>query len=238
MTLGWVLHRREKDMKHDSFNESAEMYLKTVSELAVAGDPVPISALAGRLGVSPVSATEMVHRLQDHGLVDHRPYKGISLTADGYRQAADVIRSHRLWERFLVDQLDLPWDKAHAFACRLEHASDPQVTEALDRFLGRPATCPHGNPIPTATGTLGEPDDQPLADMNPTDSAIVTRVHPESDDLLTYLADLDLMIGCRVTLLDIVPFGGPLVLQVNGEQRYMGREAAERVYIQYTEAAQ
>jgi DtxR family Mn-dependent transcriptional regulator len=74
--------------------------------------------------------------------------------------------------------------------------------------------------------------------MHPNDTAIISRVHPESDDLLAYLADLDLMIGCRVTLLDIVPFGGPLVLQVKGEQRYMGREAAERVYIQHTEAAQ
>ena len=83
-------------MKHYSFNESAEMYLKTVSELADNCAPVPISAVAERLGVSPVSATEMVHRLQENGLLSHFPYRGVTLTEAGWRQAAGVVRSHRL----------------------------------------------------------------------------------------------------------------------------------------------
>ena len=70
-------------MKHESFNESAEMYLKTVSELAGPDALAQISALADRLGVSAVSATEMVHRLQEHGLVAHQPYRGVALTENG-----------------------------------------------------------------------------------------------------------------------------------------------------------
>jgi DtxR family Mn-dependent transcriptional regulator len=218
-------------MRHDSFNESTEMYLKTVSELAVRDEPVAISALADRLGVSPVSASEMVHRLRDGGLVDHRPYKGIILTADGRQQADGVIRSHRLWERFLADQLALPWDQVHALACRLEHATDPQVMDALDHFLGYPATCPHGNPIPRPNGAAGAPADCALAAVEPGCTVVVSRVHPETDELLAYLAELGLVLGRRVTVREYLPFHGPLVLLVDGDARYVGLEAASRVYV-------
>ncbi|WP_343398758.1 metal-dependent transcriptional regulator [Promineifilum sp.] len=222
-------------MKHDSFNESAEMYLKTVSELAEGGAPVPISALADRLGVSPVSATEMIHRLQGNGLVAHRPYKGILLTDDGHRRAADVIRSHRLWECFLVDHLGLPWNEVHDLACRLEHASDRQVTDALDGFLGCPATCPHGNPIPPADGWSAETANRSLAELHPGDKAVVVNIHPETGELLSYLADLGLRPGSRMAVVDVVPFGGPIILNVQGEQRYLGQEAAAFVFIHVIE---
>ena len=218
-------------MKHDSFNESAEMYLKTVSELAVGGDPVPISALAGRLGVSPVSATEMVHRLEDHGLVDHRPYKGITLTPVGSRQAYEIIRSHRLWERFLADKLGLPWNEVHAFACRLEHATDGRVTDALDEFLGYPATCPHGNPIPDFTGAIREPATRPLTDLQPGDTAEIAGIRPESDELLAYLYEIGLLTGTRITFRENIPFGGPLVIQIGDDIRYLGQEAAAVIHV-------
>ena len=225
-------------MKHDSFNESAEMYLKTVSELAVGGDPVPISALAGRLGVSPVSATEMIHRLEGHGLVDHRPYKGIMLTPNGAKQAFEVIRSHRLWERFLADTLGLPWHEVHAFACRLEHATDSRVTDALDNFLGYPATCPHGNPIPDMNGSVREAAALPLIGMRPGESAEIVCIHPESNELLAYLSEMGLITGRRITLRDVVPFGGPLVLQVDEDLRYLGQEAAAKIFIRPIEVTE
>jgi len=175
-------------MKHESFNESIEMYLKTVSELAAGDGLAPISALAERLGVSTVSATEMVHRLCEKGLLDHTPYKGVALTEDGRRRARRVIRRHRLWECFLVDYLNLPWEKVHDYACRLEHATDTAVTEALAAFLHNPATCPHGNPIPSADGDVTAVHDTPLSDLQPGDRGAITRIHPESELLLDYLA--------------------------------------------------
>lgn len=222
-------------MKHDSFNESAEMYLKTVSELAVGDTPVAISALAGRLGVSAVSATEMVHRLQENGLIAHRPYKGITLTEDGRHQAAGVIRSHRLWECFLVDHLQLPWDEVHELACRLEHATDPQVTDALDVYLDNPLTCPHGSPIPASDGTIIEANDLPLASLCPGQSAVISRIHPEIPELLSYLSDLGLTTGAHVTLKELAPFQGPLVLLVRDDIRYLGEEGAAHIFVNHIE---
>jgi DtxR family Mn-dependent transcriptional regulator len=170
-------------------------------------------------------------------LVEHIPYKGVCLTAEGRQQATDIVRSHRLWECFLVDHLSLPWETAHSLACRLEHATDPQITSALDAYLGRPATCPHGNPIPAADGAAGPSVDQPLADLSPDCPAVITRVHPESDDLLAYLAELELRTGTRITLERVVPFHGPLMLHTDRGARYLSREAAERVFAQPIEEA-
>ena len=215
-------------MKHESFNESAEMYLKTVSELAGPDALAPISALADRLGVSAVSATEMVHRLQEHGLVAHQPYRGVALTENGQQLAAEVVRRHRLWECFLFERLGLPWDQVHDFACRLEHATVPAVTEALDAYLGLPATCPHGNPIPATTDATA---DRPLGTLPVGSLAVVVRVYPETDGLLSYLAELDLLPGQRVTLREIAPFQGPLVLLTAAGIRHIGREAAANIYV-------
>jgi DtxR family Mn-dependent transcriptional regulator len=129
-------------------SESIEMYLKSVCELEIGQSPVAISQLAQRLGVSSPSTIEMVKRLAEQALVTHTPYKGVELTQKGRKRAHNILRRHRLWERFLTDKLGLAWESVHDYACRLEHATAPEVTKALAEFLEHPATCPHGNPIP------------------------------------------------------------------------------------------
>ncbi|MCP5099844.1 MAG: metal-dependent transcriptional regulator [Chloroflexi bacterium] len=229
-------------MKHDSFNESTEMYIKTVRELAAGVEFVPISALAERLGVSTVSATEMIHRLQDAGLIDHTPYKGVTLTETGNKHASLVIRSHRLWERFLVDHLHLPWEQVHDYACQLEHATDTAVTEALSTFLGHPATCPHGNPIPDANGNRPTQTYIPLNDMKPGDKGHIVRIHPESLLLLEYLENRNIKPGQPIELVEIAPFNGPLMMKIGAETHTLGtnihalgQEIAAHIFAEVTD---
>ena len=217
-------------VKHEPFDASIEMYLKTASELAVENELVPISTLAERLGVSTVSATEMVHRLCDRHLLDHTPYKGVALTSDGDRRAHAVIRRHRLWECFLVDHLGLSWQKVHDSACQLEHATTDEVAEALAVFLGEPPTCPHGNPIPGPYGELAQIQDQPLRQWEPGDRGRITRIHPESFELLDYLAGHQMMPGHSVVFDEIAPFDGPMMLHINGQSQALGREIATHIY--------
>ena len=216
---------------HESFNESTEMYLKTIRELTGNNEPVPISALARRLEVSTVSATEMIHRLEDHNLVMHTPYKGVRLTDDGCSHASEVIRSHRLWERFLADHLQISWERVHDVACRLEHATDPEVTNALADFLGNPETCPHGNPIPEAGRRLKVNPCRALSDLAPGDSGVIERIHPESNLLLEYLASHNIKPGRRVQVTDIAPFNGPIMITVEGGTHALGQEVATHIYI-------
>ena len=135
-------------------SESREMYLKSIYEIADGEEPVAVSLLAKRMGVSPVSAAEMVKRLEAGKLIIHTPYKGVILTDTGQHRALIVIRRQRLWGRFLADHLDIPWSHVYDVSCRLEHATDAAVTEALAVFLKNPTICPHGHPIPDANGML------------------------------------------------------------------------------------
>jgi len=219
-------------MIHDSFDESVEMYLKTVCELASGGDDlIPISALARRLRVSTVSATEMVHRLCERGLLEHTPYKGVTLTAEGKARALRVIRRHRLWECFLADHLGLAWRTVHDHACQMEHTTAREVTEALAVFLHEPATCPHGNPIPSADGQIILPDDRPLSEWTPGEQGLITRIHPESALLLDYLAERDIKPGEAVSFDEIAPFNGPLMVTIGGQSHALGREIAARIFV-------
>lgn len=218
-------------MKHEPFNESTEMYLKTVRELADGEGLVPISALAKRLGVSAVSATEMVHRLQEQGYVEHQPYKGIQLTGEGSERAAQIVRSHQLWECLLVDHLKMPWAEAHDHACRLEHATDEAVTAALDTFLDYPQRCPHGNPIPRSEGAAPTRGILPLSELEVGDEGVVEAIFPEHAELLAYVDELGLLPGQEMTLEEIAPFGGPLMVRVGDRLVPIGIKAARHVFV-------
>src|ERR1700690_1534617 len=114
------------------------------------GDPVTTSALAERLGITPGSVSAMLRKLDELGLVTHEPYRGVRLTADGRRVALEVIRHHRLLERFLADALGMPWDRVHAEAEVLEHVLSEELEQLIAERLGHPSSDPHGDPIPSA----------------------------------------------------------------------------------------
>ena len=210
---------------------SPEMYLKSLWELSASGEPVGIAAIAARLGISPVSASEMIHRLEERRLVEHRRYRGVRLTRPGRDHARALIRRHRLWERFLADELGLPWESVHDLACELEHAVGAEVTEALAERLGHPATCPHGNPIPAVAGEVGLPPARALADLEVGQTATMERVSPESGPLLSYLAARRIVPGTSMRLERRDPFGDFLLVRVGDEEVALGLQAAAQVFL-------
>ena len=119
-----------------------EDYAKAIYAIAQRDDgPATTNALAERLGVTAASASGMCKRLGELGLVDHVPYKGVELTADGQRLALEVIRHHRLLELYLAESLDVPWDRVHAEAEVLEHVLSEELEELIAAKLGiRPST--------------------------------------------------------------------------------------------------
>jgi DtxR family Mn-dependent transcriptional regulator len=212
-------------------SETFEMYLKTILELENGDDPVAISRIAERWGVTPVAATEMVKRLVERDMVVHTPYKGVTLTDRGRRRAVRVLRRHRLWERFLADHLGLAWEHTHDPACRLEHVTSDEVTEALAAFLEHPPTCPHGNAIPAAGSPLEEPPATPLGDLAVGQGGRVARVFPEETALLEYLAERGIYPGLCVRVEGIAPYDGPFEVLVDGQPVTLGREIAARILV-------
>lgn len=216
-------------------SESQEMYLKTVYELQDAGDePVAVSGVSERLGVAVASALEMIKRLAEQDLLIHTPYRGVALTDEGRRQAARIVRRQRLWGRFLADYLDMPWSRVYDEACKLEHATDDEVTEALAAFLNHPATCPHGNPVPAADGSVSVTPAVPLSDLAVGQSGTVARVFCPESVLLDHLAGLGLLPGTAITVQSEAPYDGPLTISVDGKPITLGQNVAARVFVSVT----
>jgi len=186
--------------------------------------------LAHSLGVSPGTVTAAVKRLADRGLVEHKRYRGVLLTRDGRRAAVAAIRRHRIVERFLSDMLGYPWNEADHLAAKFEHELPQEVEERLYVALHRPATCPHGFPIPEPA-EAEIPDMPPLYDLEPGDAAVVAVPGATDHEVVAFLETLGLRPGVRVRVKEKHPFDGPLVLDVDGHQRTVGEKVARQVHV-------
>src|SRR3954468_18283538 len=110
------------------------------------------------MGVSAASASSMVKKLDGLGIVEHVPYRGVVLTERGMRVALEVLRHHRLLERYLAEELGVPWDRVHDEAEVLEHVLSEELEELIAAKLGHPTIDPHGDPIPTKDLEMPERD--------------------------------------------------------------------------------
>ncbi len=220
-------------MQSALFSESIEMYLKTLAEFD-ASEPIAISHVAQRLGITQVSATEMVKRLSEQELVSHVPYKGVTLTHQGQVVAYSVIRRQRLWECFLHQQLKIEWARVYELACNLEHATAPEVTDALAALLGHPQTCPHGSPIPAADGSFTPLAGAPLSQLTIGQSGRILAVLARrgSADVLRYLQTRNILPGQEVTVLDVAPMQGPLTLRIAEKEVSLGLQMAELIIVE------
>lgn len=205
--------------------------LEAIYRLHGEGAAVTPDALRRRLGLGEATVLERVLALQGRGLVRGEPSGRLELTDEGRRLALGLVRKHRLVERFCVDLLGLPWEQVHDEARRLTPVLSDAVAEALHRLLGAPATCPHGNPIPSADGTLQGETGVPLHRLRPGQSAIILRIEREERELLRYLATLGLLPQTKVEVEEVAPFGGPLLIRV-GDARYaLGRKVAAKIRV-------
>lgn len=215
-------------------SESTEMYLKAMAELG-ADDVVAVGRLAGRLGVTNVSANEMVHRLTENGLVLHTPYKGVALTDAGRAAACNVLRRQRLWECFLYEHLNIEWAKLYELACALEHATAPEVTEALTVFLGDPKFCPRGNPIPAADGSITSLHGMLLREVPVGKTVRVLAINATETESLKYLQARGIMPGCELTVVEASPMEGPLTLRIGEKEAALGLLLSEFVIVEVKE---
>ena len=213
-------------------NEGAENYAKALYELqAKAAAPVGTKAVAERLGVTPASASGMLKRLAEEGVVSYEPYHGASLTPDGERIALEVIRHHRLIELFLAEVLDMPWDRVHSEAEVLEHHISEELEELIAAKLGQPALDPHGDPIPDRDLAVGADESVPLSQLEPGERGVLARVSDSDGGMLRYLAEREIKPGDRLLVRSREPFGGPLVVEIGGQAHPLGEQLAGSIRV-------
>ena len=208
---------------------AVENYLKSMWELGPAA--VATQELAQHLAVAPASATRMLQRLSERGLVAHTPYRGASLTAAGERRALSVVRRHRLLETFLARTLDLGRDQLHDEAERLEHALSPALERAIDDYLGNPQRDPHGHPIPGPQGELPPEGDSPLGEWPLDRPATVSQVPDRDGEMLGWLESQGLVPGRELRLVARDPCDGGVTVKLDGRLLQVAASVAEEVRV-------
>lgn len=200
-----------------------EDYSKAIYTLETRSDePVSTNALAERLDLTTGSVSGMLRKLDELGLISHVPYRGVRLTPEGRRVALEVIRHHRLLELYLAEALHMPWDRVHDEAEVLEHVLSEELEALIAAKLGNPTIDPHGDPIPSVDLELEEHPTRSLESLVPGDEGTFVRVSDADPEMLRYLADQGIMPGGRIHVLERQPFGGPLLLSVDGREHTLG----------------
>jgi DtxR family transcriptional regulator, Mn-dependent transcriptional regulator len=214
-------------------SSAVEDYAKAIYALQMRDDqPVSTTALAERLGVTAASASGMVKRLGELGLVTHRRYHGVLLTDAGLRIALQVIRHHRLLELYLVESLGVPWDRVHEEAEVLEHVLSDELEDLIAAKLGEPTHDPHGDPIPSRELTIEEIPTESLESLEPGARGTFARISDSDPDMLRYLAERGIAPGAELEVVERQPFGGPLFVRFRDAVHPLGGELARAIRVQ------
>jgi DtxR family Mn-dependent transcriptional regulator len=222
--------------QESTFSAAIEDYAKAIYALqARAGGAVATTALAERLSVTPASASGMVRKLDEQGLVTHVRYRGVRLTASGTRVALEVLRHHRLLELYLAETLDVPWDRVHDEAEVLEHVLSEDLEALIAAKLGHPTHDPHGDPIPTADLELPEEPTECLAALEPGAEGVFVRISDSDPEMLRYLAEQGIAPGDALRVEDKQPFGGPLFVRFRGDVHVLGGTLAGAMRVRTVE---
>jgi DtxR family Mn-dependent transcriptional regulator len=220
-------------MPLENTSTAVEDYAKAIYALQrrSGGDPVSTNDLAARLDVTAASASSMVKKLAELGLVDHVPYRGVSLTEQGRRVALEVLRHHRLLELYLFEHLDVPWDRVHEEAEALEHHISEDLEARIAAKLGNPTHDPHGDPIPSAELVIDEGDTRPLDALVVGDHATFVRVSDSNPEMLRYLEERGIRLGDDFELVERQPFDGPLTLRFASGEEVIGGALARSMRV-------
>ncbi len=200
---------------------------------------VSTNALAETLGIKAPSVTDMARRMVDAGLVNYRKYHGVVLTDEGRAIALQVIRRHRLIELYLVQELGYDLHEVHDEAENLEHAVSNRFIEALAAKLGNPDIDPHGDPIPTADGSIIDRALISLADLPEGCPAVVARLIAEDTMRLQYVLDRGFKLNTALEVVEKEPFEGPLTINIDGSRRIIAHNMAQMILVEVlSEASQ
>ena len=217
-----------------TLSRSVEDYLKVIYAVSQEGEAASTSEIAEALDVQPASVSGMVKRLAESGYVEHLPYRGVRLSAEGAREALRIIRRHRILETYLSQRLGYSWDDVHAEAELLEHAASDELIDRMASALEDPSHDPHGAPIPTRAGEVEITDYPTLADVRPGARVLIRAVRDDDPERLRYMEARGLLPGVLLRVDSRDPFDGPITLRVgegDGTPQTIGRELASRIRV-------
>lgn len=179
---------------------------------------VTVNDLSKHLNIKMPTVNSMMKKLFEKGLVNYESYKPISLAAEGKKQAALIIRKHRLTEMFLVEKMNFGWEEVHEIAEQIEHIDAPSFFDKMDALLGYPKVDPHGSPIPNKNGQIDWITYTPLLECKVGEEVSLAAVTHSSDEFLKFLNSKDIKLGDAIEIKEIEEFDGTRKLKIAGRK--------------------
>ncbi|MDE2902632.1 MAG: metal-dependent transcriptional regulator [Chloroflexota bacterium] len=219
-------------MPERRISASEQDYLRAIYDAGGHERRVGTGELAGQLKLTQGAVTVALQRLQQKGLVDYQRYQGAQLTDEGERHALEMVRHHRLIERFLVEFLDYDWNDVHEEADRLEHVISEEMERRIAAKVSDPTTDPHGDSIPNeALDALQADDARQLTSARDGTAFVVARVRDRDRAVLEYLQEIQLVPGAHARVVRRLPFDGPLVVRIGTDEVTLSQTVSDSVFI-------
>ena len=205
----------------DMLSFTEENYLKALLKLTQENvdEEAGTNELAIHVGVKPATATDMLKKLKEKKLINYEKYGKIMLTAEGKKNAVQVLRKHRLWETFLYEKLDFTWDEVHEVAEQMEHIQSEKLLIQLDKFLGFPKFDPHGDPIPDKHGKMPVLKAGLLSEGSLHKKYKLVGVCNHSSAFLQFLAKTGLTINNTIEIKEIQEFDKSMHVSINNKTK-------------------
>lgn len=221
---------KAEQMEQIKHSQTIEDYLSLIYVMERDGEPIVGARLAELMGVTPPTVTNTLKRMARDGLIT-MDGSGTHLTPPGWDSAKDVMRRHMLMECMMLKML--PWSKLHGEAHNLEHAISPEAETAVYEELGRPQTCPHGNPLPGCEAAVA--DWVALTQLSSGEKVVIRRIHElaeENPPLLAFLEEKKIMPGAKAVIGEILPFNQTLAIEVDSQAVTLGSAVARYIFVE------
>lgn len=217
-------------------SQTEENYLKSLLALSNSSKGVNVSELSILLKVRLPTVNSMVKNLKKQGLVNYEKYKPVSLTTEGKKVAALVLRKHRLTEMFLVEKMGFGWEEVHDIAEQVEHIDSPVFFERMDELLGFPKFDPHGSPIPDKTGKILYEYRLRLSDCTAGERVKLVALSHDSSVFLKFLDNNELKLGTEIEIISVEPFDNSMVVDYkNNLSKMLSQVICDRLLVQKLE---
>ncbi len=213
-------------------SQTEENYLKALLTLTHENGEVSLSELSNSLGVSTPTANSMVKKLRDKGFVRYEKYKPLTITPKGKKEAAIILRRHRLTEMYLVSKMGFGWEEVHEIAEQVEHIKSQKFFDRMDELLGYPSLDPHGSPIPDKEGNMILREYQKLSEVTVGKLVRLCALQNSSNEFLTFLNDKQIELGTQMEVLHRESFDNSATVRYNQTQIMLSYEVCERLLVE------
>ena len=221
-----------KNITSNNMNSlTEENYLKAIFHLLDSENQVTVNELSKFLQIKMPSVNSMMKKFADKNWVIYETYKPIKVTELGRKEAAIVVRKHRLTEMFLVEKMGFGWENVHEIAEQLEHVHSEDFFDKMDEILNFPKVDPHGEPIPDKDGIIITQNLKKLSECKVNDIVILTSVTISTDDFLNYLNQRNLALGAEILIKNIEKFDGSMQIEFSDRTEVLSKMVCEKLLV-------